>query len=58
MLIPGDTDPSLLCPSLMPGVPETAGKAVGARRAALMTENSGHHGALYSSVLCAQKDGC
>lgn len=58
MLIPGDTDPSLLCRSLMPGVPETAGKTVGARRAALQTENSGHHTALYSSVLCAQKDGC
>lgn len=58
MLIPGDTDPSLLCRSLMPGVPETAGKTVGARGAALTTENSGHHRALYSSVLWAQKDGC
>lgn len=32
MLILRDTDPSLLCRSLMPGVPETAGKTVRARR--------------------------
>lgn len=34
MLILRDTDPSLLCRSLMPGVPETAGKTVSARRSA------------------------
>ena len=34
MLILGDTDPSLLRRSLMPGVPETAGKTVSARRSA------------------------
>lgn len=32
MLILRDTDPSLLCRSLMPGVPETAGKTGPARR--------------------------
>lgn len=34
MLILRDTDPSLLCRSLMPGVPETAGKTVCARQSA------------------------
>lgn len=35
MLILGDTDPSLLRRSLMPGVPETAGKTVSARRSVI-----------------------
>lgn len=41
MLILGDMDPSLLCRSLMPGVPETAGKTVSARRSARTTRVSG-----------------
>ena len=43
MLILWDTDPSLLRRSLMPGVPETAGKTVSARRSARTTRISGRH---------------
>lgn len=55
-LILGDTDPSLLRGSLMPGVPETAGKTVSARRSAHTMGISGHHRALYSSELCVAEE--
>lgn len=45
MLILRDTDPSLLRRSLMPGVPETAGKTVSVRRSAHTMGISSHHSA-------------
>lgn len=59
MLILRDTDPSLLCRSLMPGVPETAGKTVSDWWAVHTVGISGHHSTpqlkstLQHSVLCA-----
>ncbi len=59
MLILRDTDPSLLRRSLMPGVPQTAGKTVSACRSSHTMGISGHHSAArLQSTLQQSTEGC